>query len=74
LVEKRDYLANIKINYPYIAFKDHEIHSYTLEEMKIKISAMLEHSRFVGAAIRLQRAWRKKLSMIRFLREISGSV
>ena len=29
--------------------------------MKIKISSMLEHSRFVGAAIKLQRFWRKKL-------------
>ena len=35
---------------------------------------MLEHSRFVGAAIKLQRFWRKKLGFINFQREISGSV
>lgn len=54
------------MSYPYIDFKDHEIHSFTLDEMKIKISSMLEHSRFVGAAVKLQRFWRKRLGMIMF--------
>ena len=34
--------------------------------MKIKISQMLEHARFTGAAIKIQRLFRSKLDIIRY--------
>ena len=66
LAEKEEFLREIKLNYPFIGFKEHEVHSYTFEEMKIKISQMLEHARFTGAAIKIQRLFRSKLDIIRY--------
>ena len=59
LEAKREYYNYIKKEYPEIGFSEHDIHSYTIEQMKKKISNNLEYARIIGAVLRIQRAWRR---------------
>lgn len=74
MAQKEAYLKAVKEKYPHVPFGDHAIHSYTFDEMKYKISQMLEFSRFTGAAIKIQRFWMKKVDIVRYERSIESQV
>lgn len=56
---KHEYYIEIKKQYPEIQFPAHDIHNYTIDDMKKKIAHNLEYARILGAVLKLQRSWRR---------------
>ena len=58
LQAKRIYYAHMKAQYPELPFQEQDIHSFTLQGMKIEITKGLEHAKILGACLKIQRNFR----------------
>lgn len=56
--QKCEFFAYIKHRYPLIQFEEHNLHNYTLDQVKRILASKIEAARMLQAAIKIQRSWR----------------